>query len=235
MTTNIPSLRQSWLYALLAFITAPLFAAEGEEAAGVSLEEITVTAQRRSESLQAVPIAITAVTAADMERGGIHELGTLAGQVPGLTFSPFAPGQNIVSLRGVSSNDDGAGTDNSVAVFVDDVYLGRVSNINPEMYDVDRVEVLRGPQGTLYGKNTIGGAVNIISSRPNTSALDIKANADFGNYSRHNFSALITGPISSARLTAGPTMSCCTRKRRTTTVSPSAASCCEPGIRPSCS
>jgi iron complex outermembrane receptor protein len=198
MTTNIPSLRRSWLFALLACIAAPLFAAEGEEATGVSLEEITVTAQRRSESLQAVPIAITAVTAADMERGGIHELGTLAGQVPGLTFSPFAPGQNIVSLRGVSSNDDGAGTDNSVAVFVDDVYLGRVSNINPEMYDVDRVEVLRGPQGTLYGKNTIGGAVNIISSRPNTSALDIKANADFGNYSRRNFSALITGPISSA-------------------------------------
>jgi iron complex outermembrane receptor protein len=83
----------------------------------------------------------------------------------------------------VSSNDDGAGTDNSVAVFVDDVYLGRVSNINPEMYDVDRVEVLRGPQGTLYGKNTIGGAINIISSRPNTSALDIKASADFGKRS----------------------------------------------------
>jgi iron complex outermembrane receptor protein len=197
MTTTPPA-NQSWLFALLACIATPLFAAEGDETGGVSLEEITVTAQRRSESLQAVPIAITAVTSADMERGGIHELGTLAGQVPGLTFSPFAPGQNIVALRGVSSNDDGAGTDNSVAVFVDDVYLGRVSNINPEMYDVDRVEVLRGPQGTLYGKNTIGGAVNIISSRPGTDALDIKANADFGNYNRRNFSALLTGPISSA-------------------------------------
>ena len=198
MKMTIPSVNRVWLCTVLICGTTPLFAAETGEPEAVSLEEITVTAQRRSESLQAVPIAITAVTAADMERGGIHELGTLAGQVPGLTFSPFAPGQNIVALRGVSSNDDGAGTDNSVAVFVDDVYLGRVSNINPEMYDVDRVEVLRGPQGTLYGKNTIGGAVNIISSRPNTSALDIKANADFGNYGRHNFAALITGPISSA-------------------------------------
>ncbi len=112
--------------------------AAGTEAPSDGLEEIIVTSQRRSESLQTVPIAITAVTAADMERNGIHEIGTLANQVPGLTFSPFSPGQNIVSLRGVSSNDDGAGTDNSVAVFVDDVYLGRVSNINPEMFDVDR-------------------------------------------------------------------------------------------------
>ena len=180
---------------LLIWGAMPLSAAETSPAASPELEEITVTAQRRSENLQKVPISITAVSSAEMERNGIHDLGTLAGQVPGLTFSPFAPGQNIVSLRGVSSNDDGAGTDNSVAVFVDDVYLGRVSNINPEMYDVDRVEVLRGPQGTLYGKNTIGGAVNIISSRPNISNLDIKATADFGNYDRHNFSGLITGPI----------------------------------------
>lgn len=180
---------------LLMWGALPLSAAETSPSAGPELEEITVTAQRRSENLQKVPISITAVNSAEMERNGIHDLGTLAGQVPGLTFSPFAPGQNIVSLRGVSSNDDGAGTDNSVAVFVDDVYLGRVSNINPEMYDVDRVEVLRGPQGTLYGKNTIGGAVNIISSRPNISNLDIKATADIGNHDRHNFSGLITGPI----------------------------------------
>src|SRR5882757_7622034 len=194
MNIRPTSLTQLALSTLLCSTAWRAGAAEADAAAGVTLEEVTVTAQRRAESLQNVPIAITAVTAADLQRNGIHELGTLSGQVPGLTFSPFAPGQNIVSLRGVSSNDDGAGTD-SVAVFVDDVYLGRVSNINPEMFDVNRVEVLRGPQGTLYGKNTIGGAISIISSRPNTQDLDIKANADFGNYDRHNFSALITGPI----------------------------------------
>src|SRR4051794_17440995 len=107
--------------ALLTLFCPTAGAAELDQPA--TLEEVTVTAQRRAESLQNVPIAITAITAADLQRNGIHELGTLSGQVPGLTFSPFAPGQNIVSLRGVSSNDDGAGTDNSVAVFVDDVYL----------------------------------------------------------------------------------------------------------------
>jgi iron complex outermembrane receptor protein len=190
MNIRPTSLTQLALFTLLCSTAWRAGAAEADAAAGVTLEEVTVTAQRRAESLQNVPIAITAVTAADLQRNGIHELGTLSGQVPGLTFSPFAPGQNIVSLRGVSSNDDGAGTDNSVAVFVDDVYLGRVSNINPEMFDVDRLEVLRGPQGTLYGKNTIGGAINIISSRPNTENLDVKANADFGNYRRHDFSGL---------------------------------------------
>src|SRR6266851_5783389 len=189
-----------WLTLLLAAVSTGAFANVDRhvdrQEADVDLQEVVVTAQRRSENLQTVPIAITAVSAADMERNGIHELGTLAQQVPGLTFSPFAPGQNIIALRGVSSNDDGAGTDNSVGVFVDDVYLGRVSNINPEMFDVDRVEVLRGPQGTLYGKNTIGGAINVISARPDTDSLNVKFTADVGNFDRHNFSGLITGPLS---------------------------------------
>jgi iron complex outermembrane receptor protein len=160
-----------------------------------TLDEILVTSQRREENLQTVPIAISTLSGSEMEKAGIHELGTLAERVPGLTFSPFFAGQNIVSLRGVSSNDDGPGTDSSVAVFVDDVYLGRIQNINPEMFDVDRVEVLRGPQGTLYGKNTIGGAINVLSSRPNTEQLDVQARAEFGNYERRNFDVLISGPL----------------------------------------
>jgi iron complex outermembrane receptor protein len=188
---------QSLPLALLICVTTPLLAAEGESSNVISLEEITVTAQRRSENLQSVPIAITALTAADITRQGVHDLGSLATQVPGLTFAPFAPSQNIISLRGVSSNDDGPGTDNSVAVFVDDVYMGRVSNINPTMFDVDRVEVLRGPQGTLYGKNTIGGAISVVTSRPDTDSLNVKVSADYGNFNRHDFSALVTGPISS--------------------------------------
>lgn len=162
---------------------------------GSLLEEVTVVAQRRVENLQDVPIAVSAMSEAMIEKADIHDLTDIATRVPSLTFSPFSPGQNIVALRGVSSNDDGAGTDNSVAVFVDEVYLGRVSNINPEMFDIERVEVLRGPQGTLYGKNTTGGAINIISTRPNTDRLTAKARANFGNFDRTDFAGLVTGPL----------------------------------------
>ncbi len=161
-----------------------------------TLEEVMVTAQRRAENLQEVPVAITALSAETIEKADVHDLSTLAHKVPGLTFSPFSPGQNIVSLRGAASNDDGAGTDNSVAMFVDDVYLGRASNINPELFDVERIEVLRGPQGTLYGRNTIGGAINIVSIKPDLESFSGKAKLTLGNYARSDLSAYVNGPFS---------------------------------------
>ena len=173
--------------AVTALLAAPVQARE--------LEEIVVTAERRAENLQDVPSAITALSTNTIEQADIHDLTDIATRIPGLTFSPFSPGQNIVALRGASSNDDGAGTDNSVAVFVDDVYLGRVSNINPEMFDTERIEVLRGPQGTLYGKNTIGGAINVVSTRPNIEALEGKLRVNVGNYERRDVAGLISGPL----------------------------------------
>lgn len=164
-------------------------------ALAAQLEEVVVTAQRRAENLQDVPVAITALGQDSIEKADIRDLTDIATRVPGLSFSPFSPGQNILSLRGASSNDDGAGTDNSIAVFIDDVYLGRVSNVNPEMFDIERIEVLRGPQGTLYGKNTIGGAINVVSTRPNTEQLEGKVRVSLGNYDRRDIAGLLTGPI----------------------------------------
>lgn len=160
------------------------------------LEEIIVTAQRKAESLQDVPIAVSALTTDTIEKTDTHNLSGIAVQVPGLTFSSFSPGQNIVSLRGAGSNDDGAGTDSSVAIFVDDVYLGRISNINPDLFDLERIEVLRGPQGTLYGKNTIGGAINIVSTRPSFDQIEGKVKVGVGNYNSINVAGLVTGPLS---------------------------------------
>ena len=164
--------------------------------AAAELEEIVVTAERRAQNLQTIPAAVSALSAQTIEEADIHDLTDIATRIPGLTFSPFSPGQNIVALRGASSNDDGAGTDNSIAVFVDDVYLGRVSNINPELFDIDRIEVLRGPQGTLYGKNTIGGAINVYSKRPSSEALEGKFRVNIGNFDRIDVAGLVTGPLS---------------------------------------
>ena len=160
------------------------------------LEEVIVTAQRTAENIQDVPIAISALTSEALEDSDTHNLEGIANQVPGLTFSPFSPAQNIVSLRGASSTDDGAGTDSSVAIFVDDVYMGRISNINPEMFDLERVEVLRGPQGTLYGKNTIGGAINVISKRPSKDAFEGKVRFTVGNYNAVVAQGYVSGPLS---------------------------------------
>ena len=162
---------------------------------GQGLGDIIVTAQRRSENLQRVPLAITAFTGAALTQNGIHDLSGIATRTPGLTFSPFAPGQNIIALRGVSSNDDGAGTDNSVAVFVDGVYSGRVSNVNPDLVDVQSVEVLRGPQGTLYGKNTIGGAIVINTTLPDTQKTSEMVKIDVGNFGLKSISGVVSGPI----------------------------------------
>ena len=161
-----------------------------------AIEEIIVTAQRRSENLQQVPVAVTALSRAAIEKADIHTADDIATRVPGMSFSPFAPGQSVVSLRGISSNDDGAGTENSVAVFLDDVYLGRISNMSFEIFDVEQIEVLRGPQGTLYGKNAIGGAINVVSTKPSDEFRG-KIKTTIGNYGRKNFAGVLSGPLSS--------------------------------------
>ena len=159
------------------------------------LKEITVTAQLRRQNLQRVPIAVTALSGSEVRRRGIHDLNTLANYVPGMSMSPFALGQSLISLRGVSSNDDGPGTSSPVAVFVDGVYFGNVSTIDQSLFDISSIQVLRGPQGTLYGKNAIGGVINIHTMRPRMHGLHVRTEVTLGNFGRHNFSGLITGPL----------------------------------------
>jgi iron complex outermembrane receptor protein len=160
-----------------------------------TLSEVIVTAQRRKENLQDVPLAISAIGAQQVRESAITNLMGIAQRVPSLTVLPFAPGQTIIALRGVSSNDDGAGTDNSVAVFTDGVYSGRLTNINTSLFDIQSIEVLRGPQGTLYGKNTIGGAIVITTTRPDEDRVDEKIQVDVGNYNLIGVQARVSGPL----------------------------------------
>ena len=128
------------------------------------LEEVVVTAQHRAENVQDVPIAVSALGADELKQADIFDAGSIAQHVPGMVYAEFSPGQAIISMRGISSADDGAGLDNSVALFLDGVYIGRGASINFDMFDLERLEVLRGPQGTLFGRNAIGGAISVISS-----------------------------------------------------------------------
>ncbi|MCH9663621.1 MAG: TonB-dependent receptor [Gammaproteobacteria bacterium] len=182
-------------FALAAIVTPLAMAAEGDEVAS-GVEEVIVTSQRREQKLVDVPIAVNVLSGEMIEEADIHDLEGIASRTPSLNFAPFSPGQNIITLRGASSNDDGAGTDNSVALFLDDVYLGRTSNISFEMADLERVEVLRGPQGTLFGKNTIGGAINVITRKPSVEESYGAINLTTGNYSLRYASGYYSTPLS---------------------------------------
>ena len=172
-------------------VAAGLFATEPARG---QIEEVVVTAQHRAESLQEVPVTVTALGADQLEKADIYDATSIALHAPGMSYGEFSPGQAIISLRGVSSADDGAGLDNSVALFLDGVYIGRLATINFDMFDLDRVEVLRGPQGTLFGRNAIGGAINVVSSKP-SDELTAKVGVTAGNEAILRYRALVSGPI----------------------------------------
>ncbi|MDE2012229.1 MAG: TonB-dependent receptor [Alphaproteobacteria bacterium] len=166
-----------------------------QAASSGGLEVVTVTAERKTENEQTVPIAITALEGSSLQRDAVVSAQDLAQRVPSFTFSDFAPGESILSIRGVSSTDDGAGTESSVAEFMDDVYIGRMSNQAFDLYDLQRIEVLRGPQGTFFGKNAIGGAINIVSTPVATDQPHAFASLGYGNFNQITAQGTATGPL----------------------------------------
>ena len=136
------------------------------EAPAQTLEEVVVTAQHREENLQDVPIAITAIGAEELRTADISDLNSISVRTPGFSMGTFTPAQPQLFIRGVGSNADGAAEDQSVVVFLDGVYVGRTAGQAFDLFDLERIEILRGPQGTLYGKNAAGGAINLVSQKP---------------------------------------------------------------------
>ncbi|GAB3280520.1 TonB-dependent receptor [Parahaliea aestuarii] len=154
------------------FHRAPLVAAVAlASAANFShaqqLEEVIVTAQKRAESLQDVPISVSAVQGSKLQEAGIPNMAALADYVPNLHIASASVNTNIY-MRGVGSGNN-QGFEQSVGMYVDGIYMGRGRQYRAGFLDIERVEVLRGPQGTLFGKNTVAGAVNIISRSPDPS------------------------------------------------------------------
>ena len=161
-----------------------------QEAPRVGLEEVVVTAQRREESLQDAPIAITALSSETLELRGITDFGAVAEATPSMSLTPYPSSTNtlILYMRGQGVADSMQITsDGSVALYQDGFYISRPQLSTFDLADIDRVEVLRGPQGTLYGRNTTGGAVNLISKGP-SGELDFKQELSMG--SREYFRSL---------------------------------------------
>ena len=175
--------------------------AMGQESAG--LEEITVTGTRRSENIQDVALSITAFTGDNLAESGVFDTQQLQNIVPGLKIS-----QNgslmLPYIRGVGSSNVTAGLENSVALFVDGVYISRPFAAWYSMFDVERVEVLKGPQGTLFGRNATGGAIRVISKKPDFDGFAGEVDVSVGDYSQLGINAAVNIPISdkvAARIT----------------------------------
>ena len=147
---------------LLSLLSTPLFAQQDDQQEA-GLEVIQVTAQKRSENIQEVPIAITAFSEGDIEKMGVSNINDLGLLTPGLETNNATATQTSFNIRGITTNDFGIGLDAAVAVYIDGVYVGRRGTSNMNVNDIERVEVLKGPQGTLFGRNSAAGAIHIIS------------------------------------------------------------------------
>ncbi|MCE3289775.1 MAG: TonB-dependent receptor [Caulobacter sp.] len=144
-------------------ITAPAFAQEGEPSA---VEEVIITARKKAESLQDTPVTVTAFSGEKLQEEGITDFQKLADATPGVTIDAFPRAAPRPFFRGIGSSNQSAGGDPSSVAFLDGVYLGRGAMLAVDTFDLERVEVLKGPQGTLWGKNVVGGAVNFVTARP---------------------------------------------------------------------
>lgn len=187
--------------AIAAFLAAPASAqtTDTDQAAPVVDDDnvIVVTARRREESIQDVPLSITAISGEALAKSGTLEITEIAQEVPNLTLE-VSRGTNTTLtafIRGVGQQDPVAGFEAGVGLYVDDIYLNRPQGAVLDIYDVERIEVLRGPQGTLYGRNTIGGAIKYV-----TAALpdetEIKVRGTYGSYNQADLIVTASTPVS---------------------------------------
>lgn len=169
----------------------------------IQVGEVIVTAQRRSTDLQDTSAAITAIGGATLDKDRVMSFEDLASRATSLSFTALSPLDQEFNVRGITNTRlDSPSADQSIGIFVDDVYVGRSGLFNFDLYDVDRVEVIRGPQGVLLGRNVVGGAVSIYSATPKM-VFGGSVTASYGNYDERLLKGHVTGPLSdsvSARL-----------------------------------
>ena len=152
------------LAALSLLVLPGAWAQEAAEEGDDKLPEIIVTAQKREQNLQDVGTSVTAFDGAALEQLGLKNVTDIAGQVPGLQYNQYGATVTIYNLRGVSQNDFSDHQEAPVAVYADDAYIASTGALAGALFDLQRVEVLRGPQGTLFGRNATGGLIQYVSA-----------------------------------------------------------------------
>ena len=175
---------------IAVFLALPLMAQ-------AQLEEVIVTATKRSQSLQDVPVSVSAIAGDLIKEGGITGIGDVAVQTPNFSMTQFNIGEPQYFIRGIGNSADSAGSDPAVATFVDEVYVGRAGGGSSDLFDLDRIEILRGPQGTLFGKNVVGGAISYHTARP-SQEFEGKVGVTVGNYELTVVQGLVSGPMTDA-------------------------------------
>ncbi|EJL33537.1 TonB-dependent receptor [Novosphingobium sp. AP12] len=183
-------------FALAAILAHPALAqdAPAAESPVEGLGDIVVTAQKRTSNAQSTPIAMTVASGEELAKSGVTDVNALANIAPTVNIAQNNA-NTLITIRGVSSRDYSETGDPAVAVSVDNFYLQRAFALNAALFDIDRIEVLRGPQGTLYGRNATAGAVNIASVKP-TDDWKLDAAAEIGNYGTLNLDVGATIPVS---------------------------------------
>ncbi len=179
----------------IAFLTLALFGNSALAQTG-QLEEVIVTATKRAESLQDVPISVNALSETTIQEAGVTDIGDVAALVPSLTVStnvnPFA---TALRIRGFGTSQNDPALEASVAFLVDGVYMGSSGLGMSDLTDIERVEVLQGPQGTLYGKNSNAGAISVTTKSPNLEETEGFVEASLGDYSLQRYVGSLTGPL----------------------------------------
>ena len=159
MKNKMSVLQKNVMAVAVASVFTPL-------SAYAQLEEVVVTAQKREQNLQEVPITISAVSEEMIVKTGVNTISQVIPMVPGLTGSDYGLATNTWAIRGISSNDWTIGSEPSVGVFIDDAYVGRNAFATSVFFDINRIEVVKGPQGTLFGRNAAAGAISLVSNKP---------------------------------------------------------------------
>ena len=195
----------SWLVMAACAALVPVSVAQGQEPAkpktrktGVSMDELVVTARRRPEFLQDTPISLTAFTGDDIDRRGFSRVEEIGFLTPNLQYNSAGgtTDSGKIQIRSIGVSDPVETNDPGVGFYVDDVYLGRAQGQLIPVLDVERIEVLRGPQGTLYGRNTVGGAIKVVTQQP-TDQLEGSARVRYGNYNNIETRGILNVPLQS--------------------------------------